>query len=184
MSSDVSTPTLAHTRAHRPTAAPPPAAASALDEIGDIVLAGQRSGYAHLTARARPTVGQLLTTARGAARALARPSLWPRRRGHWQPAPRTVRRGAAGRVRVTVVALEPEEFVPLATAAGGRGAGLGADLLYLAHGQAHMVAAAPNGALLAVQRLTAGRARVLGGGGGHQLVNTGAGTAVVVRVTG
>ncbi|RCV55178.1 hypothetical protein DEF23_02075 [Marinitenerispora sediminis] len=182
----MSTPARPQPRVHaRDTAeAPPRPAASALDEIGDLVMAGQRSGYAHLAGRARPTVGQLLTAARSAAHALSRPSLWPRRHGFWQLAPRTVRRGASGRMRVTVVALEPDEFVSLASAPEGRAAGPGADLLYLAHGRAHLVATAPNGALLAVRRLAGGRARALGANSEHQLVNTGTRTAVVVRVTG
>lgn len=52
--------------------------------IGDIVMAGEASGYAHLAARAVPTVGQLTTAARRAAALLAQPELWPRQYGQWQ----------------------------------------------------------------------------------------------------
>lgn len=87
-------------------------------------------------------------------------------------------------MRVTVVAVEPNGFVALPRL-GTRGyRAPGTDVLHLAHGRAHTVASAPDGALRAVQELTAGRTRVLGDTHRHQLINTGTDTAVVVRVTG
>ncbi|WP_236700326.1 hypothetical protein [Allosalinactinospora lopnorensis] len=159
-----------------PTAAPP-----FPEGIGDIALAGQPTGYAHLAARGTPTVGQFTATAREASAVLARPAFWPRRRGHWQPAPRPARRRATGRMRIAAVALEPNEFVAL-PALGGAASGSG--VLYLAHGRAHMVTSAPDGEMLAVQELDTDRARVLAAGDRHRLVNTGTETAVVVRVAG
>jgi hypothetical protein len=146
------------------------------DGIGDIVLAGQPSGYAHLAGRAAPTVGRLAAAARAAAAAMLRPGLWPRRAGHWQAAPRAARRGASGRMRVTAVVLEPNGFTSVP-------AGPRPTVLRLAQGRAHMVAVAPDGEMLAVQDLAHGRTRVLGSGGGHRLINTGTEPAVVVRVT-
>nr|WP_312863445.1 hypothetical protein [Spinactinospora alkalitolerans] len=168
-----------------PTPPPDPdELAASLATIGDIVMAGRRSGYSHLVTRPAPTVGQLMTAARGAAEALVRPALWPRRRGRWQPAPRAARRRAVGRMRVTVVALEPDAFVPLSAEGPGGASGPAAEVLHLVSGRAHTVATAPTGEMLAVQGLTAGRTRVLGASDGHQLVNTGTETAVVVRVGG
>ncbi|MGI5119194.1 hypothetical protein ACQEU5_06560 [Marinactinospora thermotolerans] len=164
--------------------APAPTAAdlsASLAGIGDISMAGHRSGYAHLDTRPSPTVGRLSAAARGAAEALSRPSLWPRRRGVWQPAPRTVRRRADGRMRVAVVTLDPDQFVSLPAA---RDRSASAEVLHLVHGRAHTVATSEDGRMLAVQRLGDGRIRVLGTAEGHQLVNTGTETAVVVRVSG
>lgn len=158
------------------------ALAESLRGIGDIVMAGERSGYPHLSARVLPTVGQLVTAARGAAEALTRPEVWPRRRGRWQLAPRTVRRYARGRMRMTVVVLEPNEFVSLTTTNPGVPAPT-SGVLYLVSGRAHAVVTGATGQLLAVQELVERRARVLGSGSERQLVNTGTATAVVVRVT-
>ncbi|TDQ55238.1 hypothetical protein [Actinorugispora endophytica] len=154
--------------------------ADSFNGIGDIVMAGERSGYTHLSTRALPTVGRLVTAARGAAEALADRALWPGRRGRWQLAPRAARRHTRGRMRVTVVALEPNGFVPLT---GARPSVSASDVLYLVSGRAHAVVTGDGGRLLAVQELAERRARVLGSAGGHQLVNTGTETAVVVRVT-
>jgi hypothetical protein len=148
---------------------------SGADGIGDIAQAGRPSGYAHLRARGSATIGGLSRAAERAAAALARPTLWPRRTGHWQHAPRSVRQGASGRVRVTVVRLEPNGFVSVP--------GDGGDVLRVAHGRAHLVATGTDGSLLSVRDLVPDRTRVLGGGG-RKLVNTGAGPALVVRVAG
>lgn len=154
-----------------------------LDGIGDIVLAGVASGYAHLATRSTPTVGRLMTAARTAAEALSRPTLWPRRRDRWQPAPRTARQGVIGRMRVSVVALEPNAFVELAAdRPRATGTGTRSEVLALVSGQAHLVVTGPDGAMLAVQELVDGRTRVLGASGGHQLINTGSETALAVRV--
>ena len=149
--------------------------------IGDIMLAGHPAPYPHLHLQTRraPTVGRLTAAARNAAATLARPGLWPRRRGRWQPAPRTARRGAAGRMRVSALTLEPNEFAAVPAEHDRR-----ATVLHLAHGRAHMVTVSPDREMQAVQELTAARARVLGSADDHQLINTGDEPAVVVRVIG
>ncbi|MEY9214729.1 hypothetical protein NI17_018360 [Thermobifida halotolerans] len=172
--STVSTAEPLPTRGNAVTASP--------EGIGDIVMAGARSGYAHLAARPLPTVGRLVPAARGAADALTRLRLWPRRHGHWQRPPRAVRRYAPGRARMAVVALAPNEFVALSDVRSG-GPPVHGDVLLVARGRVHAVVTGEGGHLLAVQELVAGRTRVLGGVDGRQLVNTGAETAVVVRVT-
>lgn len=152
-----------------------------VEGIGDVADAGRRSGYAHLAERRLPTIGRLVAAARGAAAVLARPTLWPARRGHWQPAPRAARRGAGGRLRVSTVALEPNGFVP--GPVSPRAAGM--EVLFLVSGRAHLIASDPDGRMRSAADLAPGRARVVGGAlGGHQhLVNTGEEVAVVVRVT-
>ncbi|WP_245929045.1 hypothetical protein [Murinocardiopsis flavida] len=191
--STVAAPPRART-AHRPehedaARARPQAAGTAgpavddLAGIGDIVLAGAASGYAHLAARDTVTIGRLAAAARAAADALARPTLWPRRADRWQPAPRTARRGVSGRMRVSVVALRPNAFVELAADRPRAGrTEARSEVLALVSGQAHLVVTGPDGALLAVQELARGKARVLGASGGHQLINTGTATLVAVRV--
>ncbi|RNL80572.1 hypothetical protein EFW17_23000 [Halostreptopolyspora alba] len=149
-----------------------------------MALAGQPSGYTHLRPRGVPTVGQLATAAREAATVLGRPALWPPWRRRWQLAPRPARRRAGGRMRVTVVALEPNDFVALPRLGGHGRPAPGTDVLHLAHGHAHTVVSTPDGEMRAVQELGAGRVRVLGEASRHRLINTGADTAVVVRVTG
>jgi hypothetical protein len=154
-----------------------------LDGIGDVVDAGRRSGYAHLRELRLPTIGRLTAAARGAADALARPTLWPTRRGRWQPAPRVARRQASGRLRVTVVALEPNSFV--AEPAPRPDRSLGMEVLRLVGGRAHVITSGPDGQMRSAAELTAGRTRVVGGSGSghHYLVNTGDEVAVVVRVS-
>lgn len=165
------------------TAEPPVGrAAASPDGIGDIVMAGARTRYAHLAARSLPTVGRLMAAAHGAAAVLARTRLWPRRYGHWQRPPRAARRHVRGRMRMSVVALAPNGFVALPAAHPGTEAAHG-DVLLLVSGRIHAVVTGSDGRLLAVQELAAGRTRVLGGVDGRQLVNTGSETAVVVRVT-
>lgn len=149
--------------------------------IGDIVMAGEASGYAHLAARAVPTVGQLTTAARRATALLAQPELWPRQYGQWQRPPRPVRQRVPGRMRMSVVALAPNGFVTLPAARPT--APVHGDVLLVVHGRMHAVIIGSDGRLLAVQELVAGRTRVLGGVDGRQLVNTGSEPAVVVRVT-
>ncbi|MFL1377237.1 MULTISPECIES: hypothetical protein [unclassified Nocardiopsis] len=152
-----------------------------VEGIGDVADAGRRSGYAHLAERRLPTVGRLVAAARGAAAVLARPTLWPTRRGRWQPAPRAARRHATGRLRVSTVALEPNSFVsgPVSPRAADM------EVLFLVSGKAHLISSGSDGRMRAAAELAPGRARVVGGSlGGHQhLVNTGEETAVVVRVT-
>ncbi|WP_053616958.1 hypothetical protein [Nocardiopsis sp. NRRL B-16309] len=158
-----------------------------LDGIGDVVDAGRRSGYAHLRELRLPTIGRLAAAARGAADALARPTLWPTRRGRWQPAPRAARRLATGRLRVTVVALEPNSFVPEPAPRPGRSRGL--EVLHLVGGRAHLISSGTDGQMRSAAELTHGRTRVVGGSGSgsgsghHYLVNTGDEVAVVVRVS-
>lgn len=158
-----------------------------LDGIGDVVDAGRRSGYAHLVERRLPTVGRLVAAARGAASSLRRPTLWPTRRGHWQPAPRAARRHVSGRFRVMTVALEPNSFVSGPAERSDRPHGM--EVLYLVSGRAHLIASGPDGQMRSASELAEGRARVLGAsegraaGGHHFLVNTGDEVAVVVRVT-
>ncbi|MFV2197166.1 hypothetical protein [Nocardiopsis sp. LOL_012] len=154
-----------------------------LEGIGDVVDAGRRSGYAHLAQRPLPTVGRLVAAARGAAEALGRPALRPSLRGRWQPAPRAARRHAAGRIRVSVVALEPNGFVPEPEGRPGHGPAL--EVLFLVGGRAHLVASGADGSILSAAELTQGRARVVGSAarGRQHLVNTGDEVAVVVRVT-
>ncbi|WP_159944097.1 MULTISPECIES: hypothetical protein [unclassified Nocardiopsis] len=149
-----------------------------LEGIGDVVDAGRRSGYAHLSERHQPTVGRLVSAARGAAAALGRPTLWPARRGHWQLAPRSARRLASGRMRVTTVALEPNSFVP-------DPAPQGMEVLYLVSGRAHLIASGPDGQMRSASELAAGRVRVVGTAEDRDqyLVNTGDAVAVVVRVS-
>ncbi|MFC4563851.1 hypothetical protein ACFO4E_18485 [Nocardiopsis mangrovi] len=146
--------------------------------IGDITQAGHTSGYAHLAGRGVPTVGRLVAAARTASAALVRPTLWPRRRDHWQPAPRAARRGVTGRMKVTAAVLEPNGFTAVPADGAHRPA-----VLRLAHGRAHLVAVADGGEMLAIQELAPGRTRVLGSGDGYRLINTGTEPAVVVRVT-
>ncbi|MFD3687463.1 hypothetical protein ACFWTE_21945 [Nocardiopsis sp. NPDC058631] len=156
-----------------------------LEGIGDVVDAGRPSGYAHLGERRLPTLGRLVSAARGAATSLRRPALWPTRRGHWQPAPHAARRHASGRLRVTTVALEPNSFV--AGPAERSDVPHGMEVLYLVSGRAHLIASAPDGQMRSASELSEGRARVVGAPGGrpghHFLVNTGDEVAVVVRVT-
>ncbi|MDA2809747.1 hypothetical protein O4J56_03765 [Nocardiopsis sp. RSe5-2] len=153
------------------------------DGIGDIVDAGRRSAYPHLAPpRTAPTPGRLAAAAAAAAAALARPSLWPRRRGHWQPAPRPARRHATGRMKVSTLALEPNGFAALPAPAGGApGPG---SVLRLVAGSAHLVSTSPDGRMRALREVPAGRTLALGSGGGRWLVNTGPEAAVVVRVSG
>ncbi|WP_370013380.1 hypothetical protein [Nocardiopsis sp. Huas11] len=154
-----------------------------LDGIGDVVDAGRRSGYAHLRELRLPTIGRLVSAARGAADALARPTLWPTRRGRWQPAPRAARRRATGRLRVTVVALETNSFVPEPSSRAERSHGL--EVLHLVGGRAHLISSGADGQMRSAAELTPGRTRVVGGTGEghHYLVNTGDEVAVVVRVS-
>ncbi|WP_433698700.1 hypothetical protein [Nocardiopsis sp. CA-288880] len=174
--------------ARRPSDTPSPAPGPvSLEGIGDVVDAGRPSGYAHLGERRLPTLGRLVAAARGAASSLRRPTLWPTRRGHWQPAPRAARRHASGRLRVTTVALEPNSFVSGPADHPARPHGM--EVLYLVSGRAHLIASAPDGQMRSASELAEGRARVVGapaGGtarGHHFLVNTGDEVAVVVRVT-
>lgn len=152
-----------------------------MEGIGDVVDAGRSSGYAHLAERRLPTVGRLVAAARGAAAVLARPTLWPTRRGHWQPAPRVARRQASGRVRMSTVALDPDGFVsgPVSPRAADM------EVLFLVSGRAHLISSGSDGRMRAAAELAPGRARVVGGslGGYQHLVNTGGETAVVLRVT-
>ncbi|OOC56586.1 MULTISPECIES: hypothetical protein [Nocardiopsis] len=153
--------------------------------IGDVVDAGRRSGYAHLGERRLPTLGRLAAAARGAA-ALVGPTLWPARRGHWQPAPRAARRHAGGRLRVTAVVLEPNDLVSGSAPRSARARGM--EVLYLVSGRAHLITSAPDGQVRSASELAADRVRVVGAAGssgrsGHFLVNTGDEVAVVVRVT-
>ena len=170
-----------------PTAPAEPAARVSLEGIGDVVDAGARSGYAHLSERRAPTLGHLCSAARDAAAALARPSRWPVRRGRWQPAPRNARRHAGERMRVSVVALEPNSFVAGPQVPGHRRGPL--EVLHLVGGRAHLIDSGPDGWMRSAAELAPGRTRVVGtpaGGGrrGHQfLVNTGDEVAVVLRVT-
>lgn len=164
----------------------PRTASVSLDGIGDVVDAGRTSGYAHLVERRLPTVGQLVTAARGAAAALGRPTLWPTRRGHWQPAPRSARRHAGGRLRVTTVALEPNSFVPGPAQRSDRPHGM--EVLHLVSGRAHLITSGPDGQMRSAAELAPGRTRVVGGADGsvrghHHLVNTGDEVAVLVRVS-
>ncbi|MGW5876275.1 hypothetical protein ACWFMI_06950 [Nocardiopsis terrae] len=157
-----------------------------LDGIGDVVDAGRPSGYAHLGGLRLPTTGQLVAAARGAASALRRPTLWPPRRGRWQPAPRSARRHAGGRFRVTTVALEPNSFVPGPTPRSGRPHTM--EVLHLVSGKAHLITSGPDGQMRSAAELAVGRTRVVGGVGApgrghHHLVNTGDEVAVLVRVT-
>lgn len=154
-----------------------------LDGIGDVVDAGRTSGYAHLGARRLPTLGQVVAAAGDAATALRRPTLWPARRGSWQPAPRSVRRLVRGRFRVTSVALEPNSFIAGPTSRAADPHTL--EALYLVSGRAHLITSAADGQMLSAAELTSGRARVVGSGarGSRHLVNTGEEVAILVRVT-
>ncbi|MFE1077454.1 hypothetical protein ACFW31_02975 [Nocardiopsis alba] len=173
--------------ADRPTAVGhdprPRTAPVSLDGIGDVVDAGRSSGYAHLDARGLPTLGQVVTAARAAAASLHRPTLWPSRRGSWQPAPRSTRRRVGGQFRVTTVALEPNGFVPGPVPRSEEPHAL--EVLCLVRGRAHLIAAETDGRMLSATELAIDRARVVGGGGGERrhLVNTGDEIAVLVRVT-
>ncbi|MFE3458464.1 hypothetical protein ACFXKD_13060 [Nocardiopsis aegyptia] len=167
-----------------PVAAPAaPRPTVTLEGIGDVVDAGRRSGYAHLRGLRLPTIGRLAAAARGAADALDRPTLWPSRRGRWQPAPRAARRRATGRLRVTVVALEPNSFVSEPTPRPDRSRGL--EVLHLVGGRAHLISSGADGRMRSASELAPGRTRVVGGTGAgrHYLVNTGDEVAVVVRVS-
>ncbi|MDE3722463.1 hypothetical protein PWG71_13790 [Nocardiopsis sp. N85] len=161
----------------------PASRAVSVEGIGDVVDAGRRSGYSHLAERRLPTIGRLVSAARGAAAVLVRPTLWPTRRGHWQPAPRVARRHASGRLRVSTVALEPNSFVSGPVPQSTRPAGM--EVLFLVSGRAHLISSGADGRMRAAAELSPGRARVVGTAlGGHQhLVNTGEEVAVVVRVT-
>ncbi|WP_026119450.1 hypothetical protein [Nocardiopsis ganjiahuensis] len=167
--------------------APRPRTASvSLDGIGDVVDAGRSSGYAHLSERRLPTLGQLVSAARGAAVSLRRPTLWPTRRGRWQPAPRSARRHVSGRFRVTAVALEPNSFVPGPVRRSDRPHNL--EVLHLVSGRAHLITSGADGQMRSAAELAVGRTRVVGdssaaGQGHHYLVNTGDEVAVLVRVT-
>lgn len=154
-----------------------------LDGIGDVVDAGRTSGYAHLGARRLPTLGQVVAAAGDAATALRRPTLWPARRGSWQPAPRSVRRLVRGRFRVTSVALEPNSFIAGPTSRAADPHTL--EALYLVSGRAHLITSAADGQMLSAAELTSGRVRVVGSGarGSRHLVNTGEEVAILVRVT-
>ncbi|MBB6120873.1 hypothetical protein [Nocardiopsis algeriensis] len=165
------------------TAVLTPRTAVSLEGIGDVVDAGRPSGYAHLGGRHLPTVGRLVSAARSAAAALDRPALRPSRRGRWQSVPRSVRRYAAGRLRVSAVALEPNSFVPGPSSRASRARGM--EVLFLVSGRAHLIASGPDGQMRSAAELGPGRARVLGSAGGdsHHLVNTGDEVAVVVRVS-
>ncbi|WP_116245503.1 hypothetical protein [Nocardiopsis sp. FIRDI 009] len=176
----------------RPDSAPATAARPARispEGIGDVVDAGRRSGYAHLSERRLPTIGRLVAAARGAADAMRRPTLWPSRRGRWQVAPRAARRHVNGRLRVTVVALDPNTFVPEPAVHPGRRHSL--EVLFPVSGRAHLIASGPGGEMLSAAELVAGRARVVGSAqhatgarpATQHLVNTGDEVAVVVRVT-
>lgn len=155
--------------------------------IGDVVAAGHRSGYAHLRERRLPTIGQLATAAREAASAMLRPSLWPVRRGRWQPVPRAARRHATGRFRVTAVALEPNSFVSGPGPRTTRGQTL--EVLHLVSGRAHLITSGSDGQMRSAAELGTGRTRVVGSAesdgrqGHHFLVNTGDEVAVIARVT-
>ncbi|MFE9244210.1 hypothetical protein [Nocardiopsis sp. NPDC006938] len=167
-----------------PSAPGPRTASVSLDGIGDVVDAGRTSGYAHLVERRLPTVGQLVTAARGAAASLRRPTLWPTRRGRWQPAPRSARRHVGGRFRVTTVALEPNSFVPGPARHSDHAHGM--EVLHLVSGRAHLITSGAAGQMRAAAELSVGRTRVVGGAsrqGHHHLVNTGDEVAVVVRVS-
>lgn len=173
-----------------PTAPAEPAAPTdglSLEGIGDIIDAGARSGYAHLGERHAPTLGRLCSAARDTAAALAQPSLWPTRRDRWQPAPGDVRRHTSGRVRVDVVALEPNSSVAGPQVSGDRRGFL--EVLHLVSGRAHLIGPGPDGWMRSAAELAPGRTRVVGspadiGQRGHQfLVNTGDEVAAVLRVS-
>ncbi|WP_017613830.1 hypothetical protein [Nocardiopsis salina] len=170
-----------------PGALEPQPSRVSLEGIGDVVDAGARSGYAHLGERRAPTLGQLCSAAREAAAVLVRPSTWPVRRGRWQPAPRSARRHAAGRLRVSVVALEPNSFVAGPQSPAHRRGPM--EVLHLVSGRAHLINSGPDGWMRSAAELAPGRSRVVGtpaagGQRGHQfLVNTGDEMAVVLRVT-
>lgn len=173
-----------------PTAPAEPAARPArvsLAGIGDVIDAGARSGYPHLRERRAPTLGRLCSAARDAAAALARSSLWPTHNGRWQPAPRDARRHTSGRMRMSVVALEPNSFVAGPQVPGHRHGSL--EVLHLVGGRAHLIDSGPDGWMRSAVELAPGRTRVVGspvgvGRRGHQfLVNTGDEVAVVLRVT-
>lgn len=156
-----------------------------LEGVGDIVDAGSRSGYAHLRQRRVPTLGRLCSAAREVAAALARPALWPARRGHWQPAHRSARRLVNGRMRVSVVVLEPNSFVAAPQAPDPRRDPL--EVLHLVGGRAHLIDSGPGGGIRSAAEMAPGRTRVVGspvngGQRGHRfLVNTGNEAAVVLR---
>ncbi|CAM3657886.1 hypothetical protein NOGI109294_07750 [Nocardiopsis gilva] len=179
--------------AHTPLPADRPAVSTAdevppgndIDGIGDIVLAGRPSGYAHLAARPIATAGRLVAAARAAASALAlAPSSLSRRfrrhRGHWYIAPRPVRRAVDRGLRVEVAALAPGEAAELPERrhrpATRRGVAL-----HLVYGDAHLITPEDDGDPV-IRPFAAGSTRLLGTGNGHRLVNTGAGPALAVRV--
>ncbi|WP_017538612.1 hypothetical protein [Nocardiopsis halophila] len=154
------------------------------DGIGDIVDAGRRSAYPHLaSSRSTATPGRLAAAASAAAAALSRPSLWPRRRGRWQPAPRPARRHAAGRMKVSALTLDPNGFAVLPGPEEGSPEAAGT-VLRLVAGRAHLVSTSPDGRMRALREVPVGRTLALGSGGGRWLVNTGPDEAVVVRVSG
>lgn len=165
----------------QPERAPQPALdPSELDGIGDIVDAGRPSGYAHLAApRTSPTAGRLAAAAASAAESLGRTSAAADRSGHWRPAPRPARRGAAGRMRISTATLAPNGSTALPAAPSGS-----ATALRLASGRAHVLSAGPDGELRSVRELLPGRTLLLAAGTGNWLVNTGTVAAVAVRATG
>ena len=169
-----------------PTAHAESTARVSLEGIGDVLDTGARSGYAHLGERLVPTLGHLCATARDAAAALTLSSRWPVRRGRWHPAPRDVARRAGNRMRVSVVALEPNSFVAGPQVPGHRRGSL--EVLHLVGGRAHLIDSGPDGWMRSAAELGPGRTRGVGApaGGGmdvHQfLVNTGDEVAVVLGV--
>ncbi|GAA4904913.1 hypothetical protein [Streptomonospora salina] len=157
--------------ARRPSSSP--------EGIGDIVLAGHPAPYPHLRSRSTPTIGRLASAARTAASALAQSAPQSRSTGRWQPAPRRARRVVTGRMRVSTLVLEPDGFAAVPSRSPRDAA-----VLHVAQGSVHMVTVAPDHRMQAVQELDGERARVLGSGDGHRLINTGDEPAVVVRITG
>ena len=159
---------------------PAPRAVS-LEGVGDVVDAGRRSGYIHLRQQRLPTIGRLVAAARNTASVLNRSSLRSGGHGRWQPAPRPARRHVNGRMRITVVTLEPNSFVagPPRT---GRPYSL--EVLYPARGRTHLISSNSDGQMRSAAALAPDRARVVGASQGHHfLVNTGDEVAVVIRVT-
>ncbi|WP_017593227.1 hypothetical protein [Nocardiopsis potens] len=174
------TPTARHAPSHSERTPQHGPAPSGLDGIGDIVDAGRPSGYAHLAAapRTAPTAGRLAAAADSAADALRRTPAPADRSGHWRPAPRPVRRGASGRMRISSATLAPDGSTALPPAPSGS-----ATALRLVSGRAHVLSAGPGGELRSVRELLPGRTLLLAAGTGNWLVNTGAEAAVAVRAT-
>jgi hypothetical protein len=149
-----------------------PAPADSLATAGDIVLAGASSPYDHLSpTSARPTVGALLAAARRTAAALVMPQP---PEGRWRS--QVGEPGGAGPLpRVRTTCLPPGGFIALPRRRHGQG------VVYLASGEAHAVAVAPQGGLRAVRRLTPGRGWVWGAQHRCHLINTGSDPALVVH---